>query len=65
MNHSKRHGPARFRSRPRSVRRPSVWDQLGERLESSTGWSNAELIRLMRREYFADVDALGPVKLPE
>lgn len=60
-----RTGPA---SPMRRQRRQSPLERIGEFLERDNGGSNAEIIRLMRLTYFADVDALeksGIVKLPQ
>jgi hypothetical protein len=52
----------------RSTRRQSALERSGEFLERDTEASQAEMLRLMRQTYFADVDELeksGQVKLPE
>lgn len=56
------------RSRPAQTQgRSSPLERLDALLAQDDEWSNAELIRLLRRTYFADVDALeesGTVKVP-
>ena len=56
------------RSRPAQTQaRSSPLERLEALLVEDDEWSNAELIRLLRRTYFADVDDLeesGRVKVP-
>ncbi len=60
----------RIRSvRPHRRQRPqSALEQIDAFLEQNNGRPNAELIRLLRKAMFADVDELeksGEIKLPE
>lgn len=51
----------------RSQRRQSPLERIDDFRERNSHSSNAELIRVMRQEYFASVDALeksGRIKIP-
>lgn len=54
--------------RPKNPAYRQAFERLDAALEENTKVNNAELIRQMRAEYFADVDELaksGAVKIPE
>lgn len=64
MNRRPRPQPQRIKNRAYR----QAFERLDEALEENTKVNNAELIRQMRAEYFADVDELaksGTVKIPE
>lgn len=54
---------------PRPIsRRPAyrrAIQDINDALEQNTEHANAENIRLIRRAYFADVDACGDIQLPK
>jgi hypothetical protein len=61
MNQHQKRPPLIVRNR--AYRR--AFERLDEALETKNTWDNAAKIAAMRRAYFADVDALGPIILPK